>query len=549
VFLNGFALAQWNALEQYYAWLKSPGAGAAGLPEGATLHLTGYSLSSNLATLFTETHPEVVSTINFNGPGRGTWNQDRGDLLLNTSAAAASLFAVTDADNDTITQYEFWDSTSGNGHFTVNGVERGVNVAISVASSSLQSTFFASSAAIGSDLVWVRANDGQVWSDWKSWYVSSSPHLTNAAPVVSASNNGLLRGESVQAASLFTVADGDNDAITRYEFWDDVAGGGQWRVNGVQQAAGQTIAVAGADLSGTTYVGGANAGTEQVWVRAYDGMAWSGWKNWLMSTEGGLTRGGAGPDTLVGDPDTPILQGGGGDDALTAGDPNSLLDGGEGNDTLAGGEGNDLLVGGEGNDTLHTGGGSNLIAYNAGGGADTVYSDAGSMNALSLGGGLRYQDLSLAKEGDDLVLDTGGGNRLTFKDWYDGSGNHDDVLTLQMIIDASADFAEGSSDPLANKRVQSFDFAGLVSAFDSARSGDPGLTSWAVTNALLQYHLAGADDAALGGDLAYQYGRNDALTGIGLTSALDVLASGNFGALAQQLRPLSGLQEGFSKLS
>ena len=76
IFPNGFALAQWNALEQYYDWLKSSGT----LPTGAALNLTGYSLSSNLTTLFTETHPEVVSTVNFNGPGRGTWNQSVGDL-------------------------------------------------------------------------------------------------------------------------------------------------------------------------------------------------------------------------------------------------------------------------------------------------------------------------------------------------------------------------------------------------------------------------------------------------------------------------------------
>ena len=39
----------------------------------------------------------------------------------------------------------------------------------------------------------------------------------------------------------------------------------------------------------------------------------------------------------------------------------------------------------------------------------------------------------------------------------------------------------------------------LVSAFDQARVQSPGLTSWALTNALLRFHLAGSDDAALGG--------------------------------------------------
>ena len=66
------------------------------------------------------------------------------------------------------------------------------------------------------------------------------------------------------------------------------------------------------------------------------------------------------------------------------------------------------------------------------------------------------------------------------------------------------------------KKVQTFDFLGLVGEFDQALAQSPGRTSWAVTNALLQFHLSGADDAALGGDLAYWYGKNGALTGISL---------------------------------
>jgi len=46
--------------------------------------------------------------------------------LLNGAVDVTTLFGVTDADNDTITQYQFYDGTAGNGHFAVNGVERGV---------------------------------------------------------------------------------------------------------------------------------------------------------------------------------------------------------------------------------------------------------------------------------------------------------------------------------------------------------------------------------------------------------------------------------------
>ena len=71
-----------------------------------------------------------------------------------------------------------------------------------------------------------------------------------------------------------------------------------------------------------------------------------------------------------------------------------------------------------------------------------------------------------------------------------------------VTIDATSAFDAAALDPLLNKKVQSFDFRGLVSQFDQALAHTPGLTSWAMTNALLQFHLSGSDDAALGGDLA-----------------------------------------------
>jgi Ca2+-binding RTX toxin-like protein len=464
-------------------------------------------------------------------------------VLLGESVDAAALFSTADADGDPITKYEFWDSTAGNGHFTVNGVQGGVNVAIAVTAAQLAGTQFHAASAIGSDLVWVRANDGQNWSDWKSWNVQSSPHLTNAAPVVAASVHGVLRNEAVQATSLFSVSDADADAITQYELWDDVNGGGHWEVDGVQQAAAATIAVSAADLADTVYVGGANAGTEQVWARAYDGMAWSTWKNWLMSTEGGMLRGGLAPDTLTGEAGPTVLEGGGGDDDLTDTEGNNVFSGGEGEDEMTGGAGNDLFVGGAGNDTAHTGDGYNVIAYNQGGGMDTVYSGAGASNTLSLGGGLSYDDLSLSRDGNDLLVNTGGDNRIALKDWYAGKDN---VGKLQLTL--GDDYDSGSADPLQNRRVQSFDFLGMVAQFDAALAQSPGLSSWAMTNALLQAHLAGSDEAAVGGDLAYWYGRNGGLTGISLNAAQQVLGAANFGSDAQALRPFAGLEEGLIKL-
>ena len=88
----------------------------------------------------------------------------------------------------------------------------------------------------------------------------------------------------------------------------------------------------------------------------------------------------------------------------------------------------------------------------------------------------------------------------------------------------------------------------LVSAFDQARTATPGITSWALTNKLLDAHLAATDSAALGGDLAYQYGTTGSLAGIGFNAALGVMSATNFGSQAQALQALPTLQTGVVRL-
>ncbi len=259
----------------------------------------------------------------------------------------------------------------------------------------------------------------------------------------------------------------------------------------------------------------------------------------------GFLRSSGDVSILLGQIGNTVLESADGDDVLVDDDGNNLFSAGAGDDAATGGAGSDLFIGGTGNDTLVTGAGSNLIAYNAGDGVDTVYSQAGAGNVLSLGGGLDYSDLSLSRNDNDLVLGTGGDGGIILKDWYAGRNN---VLDLQVILDASEAFDADSADPLRNKRVQNFDFLGLVGAFDAAHSANPGLSDWALGDALTQFHLSGSGDAAIGGDLAYWYARNNSLTGISLASAQGVIGAAGFGAEAQSLRPFSGLQEGLVHL-
>lgn len=80
IVLNGFALAQLNALEKYYAWLKETGK----LPPNAKLSVTGFSLGGHLATVFTEIHKNdanLIQAVTFNGAGRGSWDTRAGNEL------------------------------------------------------------------------------------------------------------------------------------------------------------------------------------------------------------------------------------------------------------------------------------------------------------------------------------------------------------------------------------------------------------------------------------------------------------------------------------
>ena len=164
---------------------------------------------------------------------------------------------------------------------------------------------------------------------------------------------------------------------------------------------------------------------------------------------------------------------------------------------------------------------------------------SGSSNCCGSGSGF----LGLRKSGNHLVIEIGASDRITLSNWYAAPDNRS-VLRLQVIAEAMADFDAGGADPLRDNRVETFDFAGLAGAFDAARAANPGLTRWAIAEALTAFHLAGSDSEALGGDLAYQYGRNGTLAGIGLGAAQAVLGDAQFGVQAQALRPLAGLQDG-----
>lgn len=281
-------------------------------------------------------------------------------------------------------------------------------------------------------------------------------------------------------------------------------------------------------------------------VQFADGTVWN-----ASIMQAAMFRGTDAADSITGTVGNDVIEGLGGDDALYGDIGNNFLDGGAGTDSLEGSSGNELFIGGSGNDTITTNTGADIIAFNRGDGVDTVNASTstGADSTLSLGGGIRQADLSFRKDTSNLVLDTGNGESIVFIDWYGAdSSPNPSLLTLQMIEEAAADFNPTGGDALRDNKIETFNFQGLADRFDQALAANPGLTSWALTQALSDFHLTGSDTAALGGDLAYQYGKNGNLSNVGLTAAQSILSDPAFGTGAQMLKPLASLQEGALRL-
>jgi Ca2+-binding RTX toxin-like protein len=248
--------------------------------------------------------------------------------------------------------------------------------------------------------------------------------------------------------------------------------------------------------------------------------------------------GGAGDDSLAGAYGADVLQGGDGNDTLLDTSGGALLDGSAGNDVLTGGSGPELFTGGRGNDSLRPGGGTDVVLVNRGDGADRIAAAAGA-KTLSLGNGIAYEDLALERTGNHLVVHLGSGETIEFTDWYAAATNQG-FRTMQVIAEAMAGFDPAGADPLRDDRIEQFDFTALVAQFDAALAADAMVQRWQAMHALLDAHLGGSNEDAIGGALAYRYGMTGTLAEQDLGAARAHIASPDFGAKPQAIGSIPG---------
>lgn len=372
--------------------------------------------------------------------------------------------------------------------------------------------------------------------------------LTGAI-AISGTGNALNNTITGNAADNLLMGDAGNDVINGGIGADTMVGGSDNDTYTVDNVNDVVIELAGEGTdkvnSGINYTLGDNLENLTL-TGASDIM---GFGNNLANVLAGNTGnnylyGLAANDTITGNNGYDILQGGDDNDTLSGNAGNNLLDGGTGVDRLTGGVESDLIIGGTGNDTITTGVGYDVIVFNKGDGQDIINASTGADNTISLGGNFAYSDLRLTKSTNNLILKVGATDQITLKDWYSGTTNKS-VVNLQVIAEAMAGFNLGGADALRDNKVESFNFANIVTAFDAAGA----TANWQLTDTLLTTHLqAGSDTAAIGGDIAYQYGKNSNLTGMGLLNAQSVIAPASFGQSAQTLNDPSVWQAELVKL-
>jgi hypothetical protein len=98
------------------------------------------------------------------------------DLMVGKKLAAKSLFSAKDPDaGDVITKYQVFDdtATSKSGKFLLDGKALAADTIHSVTPANLSKLAFTAGTAAGTDLLWVRANDGDGWSNWQQFNVDT----------------------------------------------------------------------------------------------------------------------------------------------------------------------------------------------------------------------------------------------------------------------------------------------------------------------------------------------------------------------------------------
>ncbi|MEX0958666.1 MAG: calcium-binding protein [Burkholderiales bacterium] len=225
-----------------------------------------------------------------------------------------------------------------------------------------------------------------------------------------------------------------------------------------------------------------------------------------------ILRGGEGGDYLDGGAGVDALFGDDGADRLVAEFEGKILDGGAGNDTLLAASAGHLVIGGSGDDQVQVAARDSVVAFNQGDGRDWLYIPQGT--TLSLGGGIKIEDLVLVRSGQDMLLQTG----------------QDDALLL------TRGFLPVSSWPAINLQIigediRTYDLSAVLASFEQQAQSDPSF-QLTLTEVLPLFLRSVSTSHAYGGSLAYKYATTGSVNN-DLDGVVPVLTGSTFGHAPQ----------------
>jgi hypothetical protein len=111
--------------------------------------------------------------------------------------------------------------------------------------------------------------------------------LASLVPVATVEDHTLETNQWHQIADWISYSNATGRAPVQYAFWDSgtaATSGYFWTPNNSHNPANATITVNAADLSNVWVRGGQAGGTETMWVSVFDGVSWSAWDSFTLTT-------------------------------------------------------------------------------------------------------------------------------------------------------------------------------------------------------------------------------------------------------------------------
>jgi hypothetical protein len=224
-------------------------------------------------------------------------------VIIGRWAPMQHVFAL-DADHDTITQVQFLDLSGdpgGSRIWTPEGGYQPAGVALTLpvtpdypgsATYDAGDVWIGGATVAGTETMMVRVFDGHDWSAWDTFNVTAHVN-TNVPPVVTVHDISLGLNQRVSPSAFESAYDPDSfypDPLT-YQFYDGGFGQGSAHFyfdhTGLPQGDGDQAAGTVIQPRWMDYfhlVGGSVPGTETMYVRASDGIDWSPWEAFVVTT-------------------------------------------------------------------------------------------------------------------------------------------------------------------------------------------------------------------------------------------------------------------------